>query len=65
MVDGEAAEQRERVGSVRTERERPPRARFRIREPSESSLGHGMRGVKRGMVRGDLESGAVGSLGLI
>ncbi len=65
MVDGEAAKQRERVGSVRTERERLPRACFRIREPPEGPLGHGMRGVKRGMVRGDLESGTVGGIGLI
>ncbi len=65
MVDGEAAEQRERVGSVRAQRERPPRTRLRIREPPEGSLDHGMRRVKRGMIRGDLESGAVGRIGLM
>jgi len=64
MVDGEAAQQRERVGSVGTERERPPRACFRIREPPEGPLGHGMGGVKRGMVRGYVKSGNVGGLGL-
>ena len=64
MVDGEAAEQRECVGSVRTERERPPRARFGICEPPESPLGHGMRCVKRGMVRDYFNPGNVGGFGL-
>ncbi len=65
MVDGKAAQQRERVGGVGTQRKRAPRTRFRIREPAEGSLGHRMRGVKRGMVRGHFKSGTISGIGLM
>ena len=64
VVDGEAAEQRERVGGAGSERERPPGARLRVRQLPESSLGHRVRGVQGGMIGGDLEPGTVGRIGL-
>ncbi len=65
MIDRKAAEQRERVRSIGTQRKRPPRTRFRIRQTADSSLGHRMGGVKRRMIRSYLKSSAVGGVGLV
>ena len=62
-VDRQAPEQRDGIGGIGTDRERPPGARGRLIDPADRALGHRMGRMQWGVLGSDLESGSIGRLG--